>query len=197
MPRALPQSAAADGGTTGLTGLVNAEEKQGNVLVYTQNYRSGGRLVVIAGTLYAAITTFTANQCELKIGTTVVDRYKGRIDSDAIKDTQSVYNYAGVIGLTPEIADSLRLVEARPSALEAGSHPVCTQGQACDLHWLEFRSKGKAIQLTSTTNDLAGYDGFVTEFSGMADQFWIPVSSEQAGKNLVALLKGLAATCGR
>lgn len=175
--------------------LASAEEKRGTVLTYVQNYRSGGKLVFIKGTVYAGISAFAANKCELTIGTTVVDRYSGQLDKSMIKETQNDYNYTGVFRLTRDIADSLRLAEAPPSPLENGTHPICRERQRCTFHWVEIRAKDKVIKLTSTTNDVAGYNGFVTDFNDVTDHLWIPVSSPQAGLELVSLLKSFAVSC--
>jgi hypothetical protein len=48
-----------------------------------------------------------------------------------------------------------------------------------------------------TNNDIVGYNGFVKNFDGMIDRFWIPVSSESAGKELKALFARFASTCGQ
>jgi hypothetical protein len=184
-----------DASQNSLSAIASAEEKLGSTLTYIQSYRSGGKLVFIKGTVYAGISSFTANKCELTIGTTVVDRYSGQFDKSMIKKTQNVYNYSGVFRLTQDIADSVRLTDAPPSPLEGGTHPICTERQACAFHWVEIRAKNKEIKLTSTTNDVAGYDGFVTDFDGVTDRLWIPVSSTQTGLALVSLLRNFAATC--
>jgi hypothetical protein len=74
-----------DASQNSLNALASAEEKLGSTLTYVQSYRSGGKLAVIKGTVYAGISSFTANKCELTIGTTVVDRYSGQFDKSMIK----------------------------------------------------------------------------------------------------------------
>lgn len=186
-----------DASLNNLIDAANAEEGRGTTLSYVQSYRSGGKLVFIKGIIYAGIAKFAVDQCKLTIGTTVVDRYSGRIDKSVIKDTQNIYNYSGVLALTKDLAYSLQLVEAQPSPLENGTHPVCQEKPGCAIRWIELRvKKSKAIHLASTTNDVTGYDGFVTDFDGMTNRFLIPVSSLQAGQNLIALLNGFSASCG-
>ena len=188
-------SGAAQGSNLGLMRAVDAEEKRGIDLSYTQNYRSGGKPVLFRGSLYAGITAFTAKKCNLTIGTTIVDRYSGQIGKDTIKNTQSIYDSSVEFELTQEIADSLRLAEGRPSQLENGTNPACAERRACVLYWLELRAKGAEIKLTSLTNDVADYDGFVRNFDGLVDQFRIPVSSPDAGKELIAKLQSFAIAC--
>ena len=190
-------NSSADVSGSGLLSAATAEEAKGTNLFYTQDYRSGRRLVQFKGTLYAGITAFTAKKCELTIGTTIVDRYSGQIDKSKINDTQSTYNYSIEFALTPEIADSLRLIEARPSQLENGTRAVCAEQRTCVVNWLEIRARRQVIKLTSVTNDVEHYDGFIKDFDGMVDRFWIPVSSQDAGNDLISWLKSFAATCAQ
>jgi hypothetical protein len=200
-PTAFPQSvgsamsATAQGGGNGLMSIADAEEKRGIALFYTQNYRSGNRPVQLNGSLYAAITAFAINKCNLTIGATVVDRYSGQFGKSSIKDTQSKYDYSIEFALTQEIANSLRMVEARPVQLDQGTNPMCAERRACTIYWLELRSKGPAIKLTSLTDDIAGYDGVVRNMDGMVDRFRIPVSSLDAGKELISKLQSYAIKC--
>jgi hypothetical protein len=202
-PRCFPQSQGAESNDfaadsrNALMSAINAEEKKGAVLNYAQSYRSEGKPVSIQGTIYAGITTVALNGCELSIATTIVDRYAGQVEKSLIQNTQSFYNYSGELVLTREIADGARLVGARPSLLERGTHPLCADGRACAIDWVEFQAEKKVMKLTSITNDIAGYDGMVRNFDGVVDRLWIPVSSEQAGTELIKLFKSLAATCDR
>ena len=186
---------SADGSATALLSAANAEEKKGTNLFYIQNYRAGRRLVLFKGTLYAGITAFATKKCELMMGTTTVDHYSGQIDKSKINDTQSIYNYSLEFTLTPDIAESLHLIEAKPSQLENGTHAACAEQRSCSINWLELRAKRQVMKLTSITNDVEHYDGFVKDFDGMVDRFWIPVSSQDAGNGLISRLKSFAATC--
>jgi hypothetical protein len=173
------------------------EEKKGAALTYTQSYSSEHKPVFIRGTLYATIASFTAQKCELKIATTIVDRYSGQVDGSEINSTQSSYHSIAEFVLTPEIAGAVQLVEAKPGQLEKGTRPICAERQTCAIEWLKFEAKQRVIRVTRTTNDIAGYNGFVKDFDGVMDRFWIPVSSESAGLELIKLLKSFAAGCDR
>jgi len=179
----------------GLIRSAYAERDRGVTLFYTQHYRSDGKLVLLKGSLYAAITAFGVNQCKLAIGTTVVDHYAGQIGKGKIGDTFGTDIYSVQLFLTQEIADSLTLVEATPRQLESGTSATCEDGRACRIHWLELRAKSPVMHLTTTTNDVAGYDGFVKNFDAQVDQFRMPVSSRDAGKELISNLQRVAATC--
>ncbi len=180
-----------------LSSAVVAEEKNGAILAYTQNYRSDHKQVLLTGTLYAAITTFTATRCKLTIGTTTVDRYSGQVDGSEIGETQARYDSSGEFLLTPEIAGTVQLVEATPAQLARGTHPICAEHQACAIEWLKFETKQPVMRVMKSTNDVAGYNGFVKNFDGMTNRYWIPVSSERAGKELRSLIASFANTCGQ
>lgn len=179
----------------GLVNTADAEEKRGIALFYTQKYRSQGKPVLFTGTLYSGITDFKVKKCDLIISTTIVDRYSGQIGNSQVKDTQSVYNNSAEFELTPEIADSLRVSEGRPKQLPIGTNPTCAEKQGCTIYWLEFRAKRLVMKFKSMTNDVTDYDGFVTNFDGMVDEFWIPISSPDAGKDLISHLQSYALTC--
>ncbi|HEV2486216.1 MAG TPA: hypothetical protein VGT08_11855 [Terracidiphilus sp.] len=193
--RGTAASGTEDGSESGLIRAADGEQKRGINLFYTQNYRSAGRPVRFSGSLYAGITAFTVNKCNLTIGTNIVDRYSGQIGKGTIKNTQSSYQYSVEFVLTTEIADALRLTEARPNQLENGTNPVCADRRACTIYWLELRAKRPVMKLTSITNDIAGYDGFIRNFDGMVEQFWVPISSSDAGKELISKLQSFAITC--
>ena len=53
------------------------------------------------------------------------------------------------------------------------------------------------MKLSSVTNDVENFNGFIKDFDGMVDRFWIPVSSQEAGNDLTARLKSFAATCAQ
>jgi hypothetical protein len=179
----------------GLINTADPEEKRGIALFYTQNYRSQGKSVLFTGSLYSGITAFKVRKCDLTISTTIVDRYSGQIGNSPVKDTQSVYNNSAEFQLTPEIAESLRMSEGRPKQLPIATNPTCADKQGCTIYWLEFRAKRRVMKFKSMTNDVTDFNGFVTNFDGMVDQFWIPISSPDAGKDLISSLQGYAISC--
>ena len=75
-----------------LIDTIEAEEKRGVVLSYTQQYRSHGARVLYTGTLYLAITAFSVKNCGLEIATIVADRYSGQVGKKLVGDTQYSYN---------------------------------------------------------------------------------------------------------
>jgi hypothetical protein len=188
-------SSIPEASENGLVNIADAEEKRGIALFYTQKYRSQGKPVLFSGSLYSGITDFKVKKCDLIISTTIVDRYSGQIGNSQVKDTQSIYNNSAEFQLTPEIADSMRVSEGRPKQLPIRTNPACANRQGCTIYWLEFRAKRRVMKFKSMTNDVTDYDGFVTNFDGMVDEFWIPISSPDAGKDLISNLQSYATTC--
>jgi hypothetical protein len=178
-----------------LIDTIEAESKRGVLLSYTQQYRSHGKSVRYKGTLYLAITAFSVKHCDVAISTIVADRYSGRVGKKLGGDTQYSYKYSAEIPLTPEVARSLSIVQGRPKQLEWETHPACTDQDACNIYWLEFQDKNPTIRLSILTDDNADYDGDVTTFDGVVDEFKIPLSSADKGKEIVSILQSFATTC--
>jgi hypothetical protein len=174
-----------------------AEAKLGDSFFYTQSYYAlHGRHVFFRGTIYAAIADVKVSGCRMRVDTSIADRYSGTIGRKQVGPTQNLYRISADLRLTPEIAQSLRVIKARPVQLDLGTHAVCADHQQCVLNWIELRSDGPEIHVTESTNDVDGYDGFVQDFDGPADRFLLPVSSPAAGDELISRIKALAGTCG-
>jgi hypothetical protein len=174
-----------------------AEEKRGDTVFYTQSYYAlHGRHVFFKGSMYASIADVKVNGCELRIDTTIADRYSGAIGRKQVAPTQSLYRISADFLLTPEIANSLKVIKARPGQLDEGTHPSCSDHQPCVLNWIELRSERPEIQLTEFTNDFEGYDGFVKNFDALVDRSLVPVSSPAVGNELISRMQALAGACG-
>jgi hypothetical protein len=175
-----------------------AEEKRGDAISYTQSYYARhGRRVFFRGSIYAAIADVKMNGCRMRIDTTIADRYSGTIASKQVAPTQNVYRISVDFALTPEIAKSLKVINARPGQLDEGTRPVCADHRRCVLNWIEFSTERPEMQVTEFTNDFEGYDGFVKNFDAPVDRFLVPVSSSAAGNELIAKMQALAGACGR
>jgi hypothetical protein len=173
-----------------------AEEKKGDIFFYTQSYYAlHGQHVFFKGSMYAAIVDVKVSDCRMKIDTTIADRYFGSIGRKQVNPTQSLYRISAEFLLTPQIAQSLKLVKARPGQLDEGTHPMCSDHQPCVLNWIEIRSESPEIQMTEFTNDFQGYDGFVKDFDAPVDRFLLPVSSPAAGSELISKIQALAGVC--
>jgi hypothetical protein len=180
-----------------LLGTFAAEAKRGDSFFYTQSYYAlHGQHVLFKGSIYAAIADVKVNACRMRIDTTITDRYSGTIGRKREAPTQNLYRISAYFMLTPEIANSLKVVKARPGQLDEGTHPVCSGHQSCVLNWIEISSEQPEIQLTEFTNDIQGYDGFVKDFDAPVDRFLVPVSSPAAGNELISKMQALAGACG-
>jgi hypothetical protein len=173
-----------------------AEEKRGDAFFYTQSYSAlHGRHVFFKGSVYASIADVKVHGCRMRIDTTIADRYSGTIGRKQVGPTQNLYRISAEFLFTPEIAQSLKEVKARPGQLDEGTHPVCSDHQPCVLNWIEISSENPEIQVTEFTNDIEGYDGFVKNFDGPVDRFLVPVSSPGAGNELISRMQALAGAC--
>ena len=174
-----------------------AEEKKGDTFFYTQSYYAlHGRHVMFKGSMYGVIADVKVSGCRMRIDTTIADRYSGAIGRRLVDPTQSLYRISAEFLLTPQIAQSLKVVKARPGQLDEGTHPACSDHQPCVLNWIEISSEGPEIQVAEFTNDFQGYDGFVKDFDAPVDRFLVPVSSPAAGNELISKMQVLAAACG-
>ena len=85
---------------------------------------------------------------------------------------------------------------ARPvRQLSVGTNPVCSGDRECSLTWIKLKTDTLSIHLTEFTNDVADYDGDVKDFDGKVNQFWLPVSSTNAGMDLVGKMRTYAQAC--
>ena len=176
--------------------LLKAEETQGPSFFYTQYYRSNGRVVLLNGSIYAAVTNAEVKGCAIHLNTILVDHFVGRNGRRKVPGTWNRYKSSLDFVLTPEIAAALRVIEARPSQLEAASYPRCTEQPGCRIEWLQISAPHAELKLRRITNDVADYDGYIQDKNGTVASFRVPLSSARTGEDLVARLRKAAATCG-
>lgn len=174
-----------------------AEAKRGDSFFYTQSYYAlHGRHVSFKGSIYAAIADVRVSGCKVRIDTTITDRFSGTIGRKQVTPTQNLYRTSADFLLTTEVAQSLRVIIARPVQLDVGTHAMCSDHRQCVLNWIELRSERPEMHVTESTNDIEGYDGFVQDFDGPVDRFLVPVSSPAAGDELISKMQALTGTCG-
>jgi len=202
-PRAAAQSAADVAPLTAATARndlirsFQAEKKRGVSIFYTQAYGPRGHRVEFHGSIFAAIQDVRADGCALKIDTELVDLYSGSIGRKLVAQMQSKYIASIDLTLTPKMVAELRIVDARPARqLTEGTNAVCSGGRQCSLTWLKFVAEGQVIHLTESTNDVADYDGVIKDFDGPVDHFFLPVSSADAGGELIERIRAFAQSCG-
>jgi hypothetical protein len=172
------------------------ESKRGANLFYTQVYKVRGRRVEFDGSIFGAIEGVEVDGCVLSIKSEIVDRYAGTIGNNQTGRTQSKYISSIRFKLTTQMAADLKVVTARPvRQLSAESNPKCSDSPNCNLTWIKLKPTGRIIHLTEITNDVADYDGDVQDFDGVVDQFFLPVSSADAGRELIAKMRTFAQSC--
>ena len=201
-PRAVPQSAAdtatlrAATARNDLIQSFQAENKRGTSIFYTQAYRLHGRRVEFHGSIFGEILEVQVDGCELKIKSQLVDLYSGSIGAELVGQTQNRYTTSVDFPLTPKMAADLKIVAARPIVqLSEGTNAVCSGGRQCSLTWLKVVSDRRVIHLTEITNDVAGYEGDIKDFDGSVAQFFLPVSSVDAGEEIIARMRTFAQSC--
>jgi hypothetical protein len=152
--RAEPSSAA-----TARDELIHAfenESKLGTHFLYTQSYKVNHRRVEFRGCIFGQIQDIEADGCELKIKSTVIDRYSGTVGEGPVGQTQSEYKSLLRLKLTMKLAAALEVVAARPvRQLSVDSHALCSENAQCFLTWIRLKSDSRSIHLTEFTNDIA------------------------------------------
>jgi len=173
-----------------------ADSKRGTNIFYTQAYKSHGRRVEFHGSIFGDIEDVKVDGCELKIKSELVDLYSGSISNNLAGRTQSKYVSSIRFKLTAKMAADLKIVAARPvRQLPVGTNAICSGTRQCTLIWIKLRTAAPVIQLTEITNDVTDYDGEVKDFDGTVDQFFLPVSSIDAGSELIAEMRAFAEIC--
>lgn len=173
-----------------------SESKLGTHIFYTQIYKSRGRRVEFRGSLLGQVQDLQLDRCEMKFKSRLVDLYTGTIGDGPVGRTQSEYISSIQFKLTIKMAAELEVVTARPvRQLPIGTNAVCSGDQNCMLTWIKVNNDARVIHLTEFTNDTLDYDGDVKDFNGTVKQFWLPVSSMEAGLTLVRKMQAFAQVC--
>jgi hypothetical protein len=190
---AAPADAAA---RSELLSSFQVESQRGSYIFYTQTYSLHGRRVEFHGSIFGVIQEVQADGCKLKIKSEIFDHYSGNIGNKLVGQTQNTYTTSIDFKLTPKIAEALKIVDARPvRQLASGTETVCSGTQKCSLTWIKLKADNPEIQMTDITNDVADYEGEIKDFDGAVDQAYLPVSSTEAGNELVAKMRAFAQSC--
>jgi hypothetical protein len=164
---------------TSLLDALQTEEHAGTYLFYTQSYvDSDNEHVTYNGSVYGFIKHAELKDCSLNIDFIVADRYSGVVKKQPTGPLEDDEEYSATIPLTHNCALSLSLVEAPPVALTNGTNSACATRPSCAFTWLKIVAKDSSIRETKTTNGLL-------DFAGNIKTFFLPVSSPDAGKNLI------------
>lgn len=168
---------------------VHQEEKIGTFLAYSQRFLDEDkRDARYQGTVFQVIQSIEIEGCFLQIGILAQDRFSGVVSKRAIDNQSDTYRYSFKFELTKDLANSLRLVEARPIQLQNGTNPLCPENVGCDLLWINMKSDRALIKETRFVND-------DLDFEGPVRSMFLPVSSASVGKTLISKFAALARVC--
>lgn len=174
------------------------ESKRGTSIFYTQAYKVKGRRVEFHGSIFGVIDGVEPDGCELRIKSEIVDLYSGNIGNNLAGRTQSKYISSVDFKLSAQLAADLQVVPARPvRQLAVGSNAMCAGARQCTMTWIKAKTERNSIHLTEFTDDVADYDGEVKDFDGSVNQFWLPVSSNDAGIELIEKMRAYAQVCSK
>ena len=174
-PTTTPPSSAE----TSLLDALQTEQHAGTYLFYTQSYvDSDNQHVTYNGSVYGFIKHAEVKDCSLNIDFIVADRYSGVVKKQLTGPLEDDELYSATIPLTHNLALSLSLVEAPPVAIARGTNSLCATRPSCAFTWLKIVAKDSSIKETKSTNG-------VLNFAGNTKTFFLPLSTPNAGKNLI------------
>jgi len=191
-PNALSQSNSSFVGADGvsaertLVAAIESEERNGVSVFYTQAFEdTENRRASYSGSIYGAINAIKVNECQMQIDFIVADSFSGAVGNRPTGHLQDSSSYSVTFSLTSEIADELRLMEARPIQLRLSTHSVCSERPSCSFTWLRIKTKSLEIKETRITND-------AVDFQGTVDHILIPLSSADSGNQMIGLFRSFA-----
>ncbi len=169
-----------------LVELIEADGRKGEWVFYHQRFLSSDKQrAQYQGSIYAAVQNMKINKCRIEMQTLVVDQFAGIVGKSGIGQQQDKTVYEISFPLSRPIAETMEVVEARPSQLRRTTRAVCDERPSCELTWVRFRSAEHKISELISTNDQV-------EFNGGTSTAVIPVSSPDVGSAAIKQLQLLA-----
>ena len=166
--------------------LAEAEEARGIYVSYRQSFVDQEKARArYHGSVYSALQSLKLEGCVLKIETTTVDNFSGTVGRAETGEQQDSYTYSVTFRLTREGADAMMQVRARPAPLGAHTNTVCAENPSCAFSWLRMQTSRRDMEQITTLNHFVIYSGHV-------DHFLIPLSSPEAGNQLMGELRTMA-----
>lgn len=166
-----------------LSSLAAEEAQRGVYVFYTQSFiDKENQRTSYRGSVYGAIQKFELTGCELKIETVIVDKFSGMVGRASTGQLQDTYRSAVSLLLTPEIAGSAGVMEARPAQLGRNTHSVCDENASCSFPWLRIQAGRPVMHQISSVNE-------ARNFEGQVDHFVAPISSLAIGRELIEALR--------
>lgn len=191
-PQLLCQSGKAIGTTTpssaesSLLDTLQAEEHVGTYIFYTQSYiDTDNEPVTYQGSVDGFIKNAELKDCSLNIDFILADHFSGVVKKKPTGTLEDDELYSATIPLTHNLAFSLSLVDAPPKVIANGTNSVCATRPSCAFTWLKILAKDSSIRETKATNGLQ-------DFAGDTKTFFLPISSPEAGKNLIQQIQAFS-----
>jgi hypothetical protein len=169
-----------------LVELIEADKRKGEWVFYRQRFLSSdNQWAQYQGSIYAAVQSMKINKCRIEMQTLVVDKFTGIVGKSSSGQQQDKTIYEISFTLTLPIAETMEVVEARPTELRRTTHAVCNEKPSCELTWVRFKSAERKISEQISRNDQI-------EFSGGTSTAVFPVSSPDVGSAAIKQLQLLA-----
>jgi hypothetical protein len=163
-----------------------AEEKLGAYIFYSQSFiDKENKKASYRGSIYGSIQRFHVAGCELKLDIALQDYFSGTVGKNQTGRLLDSYLYSVTFTLTRAIADSLTLSEARPIQLGGKTNSICPEKPSCSFTWLTVHADRPVIRESTMTNG-------ILNFNGRTDHFQAPLSSGEAGEELIRKMRELA-----
>lgn len=169
-----------------LVDLFEGDIRKGEWVFYRQRFLSSdNQPAQYQGSIYAAVRDVKIEKCQVKMQTLVVDQFTGIVGKSGTGQQEDTTVYEISFPLTRPIADTMEVVEARPSQLRRTTSAVCDEKPSCELNWVRFGSAEHKISEQISMNDQI-------EFSGETSTAVFPVSSPGVGSTAVKQFQLLA-----
>ena len=169
--------------------LMEAEKSKGEWIFYRQRFLDkDNRWAQYEGSIYAAVQSMRIEKCQVDLDMLIVDHFRGIVANSGTGEQQDSTRYVISFALTPAIADTLQVIEARPAQLRRSTHAICDEKPSCALTWIQMKSEERKINERITTNDHV-------EFAGLAKTGTMPASSWDAGATMVRDFRAVASGC--
>jgi hypothetical protein len=184
-PPVSPRASSPDG-ASGIVELLEADSRIGEWVFYHQRFLdSDNQWAEYQGSVYAAVKEVKLDECRIEMKTAIIDKFTGIVGKIGTGEQQDSTYYELSFTLSRPIAQTMEVVEARPSQLRRTTHSECDERPSCELTWVRFKSPQHRISERVSMNDQ-------TEFNGATTTAVFPVSSTAIGSKAIKELQLLA-----
>ena len=173
------------------------EQQRGSVLTYTQSYIDAQKeRVFYTGTLYAGITLFKLDDCQMMVRAAFEDRYTGHIEHRSfgivhfeptgklVDDT--LYEYH--LDLADLRSAEIRDLRAVPADLDINTNLRCQENSSCNLYWAQITATANKIAETRTVNGIRLLDKKTASIV-------LPMASQDSAVQATKLLSAAIRAC--